>query len=347
MNAPEQTTARSAGSGDRFRRLVAAAALLTLCLIMLGAYVRLTDAGLGCPDWPGCYGKLSPAHAHTEIASAVQQQGGEHGPVSVGKAWREMVHRYIATGLGLLIIAIAVLAWRWRRRLPDGPWLATALVGVVILQGLFGKWTVTLLLKPAIVTGHLIGGLLTLSLLVWLWQRQRPRPETVDYEPLAALRPFAMLGLALLVAQIVLGGWTSTNYAALACTDLPTCQGQWWPQTDFANAFHVLRELGRTGDGGLLAFPALTAIHLAHRIGAVVVGLYLLWLGIRSLRTPGAGTLGAWLLAAVTIQWLLGLSNVFFSLPIGVAVAHNGGAAVLLALLVMLNFEAARARLRL
>ncbi|MEZ5658991.1 MAG: COX15/CtaA family protein [Burkholderiaceae bacterium] len=206
----------------RYSMLVAATALLTFALIMLGAYVRLSDAGLGCPDWPGCYGHLTPTMAAEKIHAEVSRQGGEHGPVSMGKAWREMVHRYVASLLGLVIIALAVLAWRWRRQLAGGPWLPTALVGVVVLQGLFGMWTVTLLLKPAIVTGHLIGGLLTLSLLVWLWQRERlGGPSRVD---VGGLAPWVFIGLFALVAQISLGGWTSTNYAALACTDLPTCQ---------------------------------------------------------------------------------------------------------------------------
>jgi len=165
-----------------YRNLAVITVFITLGLIMLGAGVRLTDAGLGCPDWPGCYGKLSPVHAKEEIAQAVAAQGGEHGPVSMGKAWREMIHRYIAMGLGLLIIGLAVLGWKWRRDLPAGPWLATALVGVVIMQGLFGKWTVTLLLKPAIVTGHLLGGMLTLALLVWLWRRVAEHsPDQADH----------------------------------------------------------------------------------------------------------------------------------------------------------------------
>ena len=335
------TPSRSPG----FRRLVGFCVVLTLCLVMLGAWVRLTDAGLGCPDWPGCYGKLTPSHAKDSIAAAVAEQGGEHGPVSIGKAWREMIHRYIATFLGMLILVIAAWAWRRRAQLGQSPALATALVGVVILQGLFGKWTVTLLLKPAIVTGHLLGGMLTFSLLVWLWLRQRPDPRPVDAEPLAALLTPARVALLLVVAQIFLGGWTSTNYAALACSDLPSChQGRWWPEADFANGFHFFRELGRTGDGDLLPLPALTAIHLSHRIGAVLVLLGVGWAGWRALRTPGAESLGVAVLGMLGLQWALGLSNVWFSLPLPVAVAHNGGAAVLLALVLMLNFRAYRAR---
>ncbi len=338
------TSAYDADRTALLRRIAGFAVVLTLGLIMLGAWVRLTDAGLGCPDWPGCYGKLSPVHASDHIARAVDAQGGEHGPVSMGKAWREMVHRYIATFLGLLIVVIAVLAWVRRADLRESPLLPTVLVGVVVLQGLFGKWTVTLLLKPAIVTGHLIGGMLTFSLLLWFWLRLRPRTRYVDAEPVAALRWPAVLALVVVAAQIALGGWVSTNYAALACTDLPTCQGAWWPQANFADGFHVIRELGKTGEGEFLPMQALTAIHLTHRIGAVIVLLVVGWVGLRAARTAGARPIGIALLAMLAVQWALGLSNIWFSLPLGVAVAHNGGGAVLLGLTVVLNFLAYRAR---
>jgi cytochrome c oxidase assembly protein subunit 15 len=344
---PPRTLAPAPGTparGPGYARLIAFAVALTLGLIMLGAYVRLTDAGLGCPDWPGCYGRLSPAHASEHIAQAVSEQGGEHGPVSMGKAWREMAHRYVAIGLGLLILVIAGLAWTRPLRSAQPPWLATLLVGVVVLQGLFGKWTVTLLLKPAIVTGHLLGGMLTFSLLLWLWLRQRPAPRYVDAEPVAALGWPARLALVAVVLQIFLGGWTSTNYAALACTDLPTCQGQWWPAVNFADGFHFLRELGKTGEGEALPMQALTAIHLTHRLGAVAVLLVVGWTGWRAWRTEGVRGLGAALLAVLALQWALGLSNVWFSLPLPVAVAHNGGAALLLGLVLVLNFQAFGAR---
>jgi cytochrome c oxidase assembly protein subunit 15 len=344
---PDPSLPRTQAIGTGFRRLAGFCVVLTLCLIMLGAWVRLTDAGLGCPDWPGCYGKLTPTQARDSIAAAVAEQGGEHGPVSLGKAWREMVHRYIAAFLGFLILVMAVWAWRRRAELAQSPLLAIALLGVVILQGLFGKWTVTLLLKPAIVTGHLMGGMLTFALLVWLWLRQRPESAPVDREPLAALLWPARLALLLVVGQIFLGGWTSTNYAALACADLPTCQGRWLPEVDVANGFHFIRELGLTGDGEPLPLPALTAIHLAHRIGAVLVLVGVGWVGWRAWRSPGAAPLGAALLGMLGLQWMLGLSNVWFSLPLWLAVAHNGGAAVLLSLTVVLNFRAFRARRRL
>ncbi|MBM3406173.1 MAG: heme A synthase [Betaproteobacteria bacterium] len=331
------------GQAVSYRRLIGFTTLLTLALIMLGAWVRLTDAGLGCPDWPGCYGKLTPAQAKADIAQAVAQQGGEHGPVSMGKAWREMVHRYVASGLGLLIIAIAVIAWRARRQLGQSPALPIALVGVVIMQGIFGMWTVTLLLKPAVVTLHLAGGMLTFALLVWLWQRQQPYWSGVDEAALARLRGVAVAALVLVALQIVMGGWTSTNYAALACTDLPRCQGRWWPDMNFKDAFHVFRELGRTHDGEFLPAQALTAIHLMHRIGAICVVAWVGWVAMRLRRVAGARGFGLALLMMLAIQFALGLSNVWFSLPISIAVAHTGGAAVLLALVVMLNYRVSHA----
>ncbi|MGB7298041.1 MAG: COX15/CtaA family protein [Burkholderiaceae bacterium] len=334
-----------------YQSLVKWTVVLTLCLIMVGAWVRLTDAGLGCPDWPGCYGHFTPAHAAEHIGAAVDAQGGEHGPVSMGKAWREMGHRYIAMLLGLLIIGLAWLGWRHKASLPGGPWLATVMVGVVILQGLFGKWTVTLLLKPAIVTGHLIGGMLTLALLTWLWQRQVcSNSETFSQLPghsaTGQLRPslgwLTWIALIALSGQIILGGWTSTNYAALACTDLPTCHGVWWPQADFSNAFHLLRELGRDASGELLSHDALTAIHLSHRMGAIVATICVGWLGFKALGQPQLRQPGFLLILALIAQVLLGLSNVVFSLPLAIAVAHNGMAAILLMLVVVIKYRVSR-----
>lgn len=319
------------------RRLAIITTLITFCLIALGAYVRLADAGLGCPDWPGCYGQLTPAHAAEEISQA--HAAAPHGPVSMPKAWKEMVHRYIAMLVGALIVLIAALSWRRAERQRFSPWLPTALVGVVILQGLFGKWTVTLLLKPAIVTGHLIGGLITLGLLTWLVMR-RLAPGLTAYDVPLGVRRAAAVGFVLLALQIMLGGWVSTNYAALACADLPTCQNHWLPDMDFGHAFHLFRELGQTADGQMLPLPALTAIHWTHRVGAVIVAGFLIMLAVRLLRAPGMQTLGGLLGIAVGMQFLLGLSNVWFSLPLPLAVAHNAGAALLVVLMVVINFRA-------
>lgn len=317
-----------------YRRLVYVATALTLVVVVVGAYVRLSDAGLGCPDWPGCYGHLDVPDTAAEIAAAHAAYPDK--PLDAGRAWKEMAHRYIAGALGVLILVIAVAAWRMRARLGQAPWLATALVGVVGVQALLGKWTVTMLLKPAIVTGHLIGGMTTLALLCWLALRQG---SGFARRAGVGLRWQAGLGLGLLAGQIVLGGWVSTNYAALACTDLPTCQGAWVPAMDFDNAFHLVRELGMTAAGAPLELPALTAIHWAHRLGAIVVAAWLGVLAVRLGKEPGYGLLAVALLVALLIQVSLGLANIWFSLPLPVAVAHNGGAAVLLMLLVTINYR--------
>lgn len=317
-----------------YRRLIVLALALTVLVVVFGAYVRLADAGLGCPDWPGCYGRLTPHHAAADILEA--HAADPHGPVSLPKAWKEMIHRYLAASLGLLIIAIAVLAWRRRGEARSAPWLAAALVGVVIFQGLLGKWTVTLLLKPAIVTAHLLGGLATFALLAWLALRAHGAPRLAASRGLVAA---ARLALVLLVAQIALGGWTSTNYAALACPDFPACHGSFWPAADYANAFHVVRELGMTAEGELLSLAALTAIHWMHRVGAVLSGAVLFalaWALARRQRTQGPGLA---LLGAVVLQLALGVANVVFGLPLLLAVAHNAGAALLLGVMVWINYR--------
>jgi heme a synthase len=321
----------------RFRRLCMATALLGFIVVVLGAYVRLEGAGLGCPDWPGCYGRLTPHHAQAEIEQAVTAQGGTHGAVSLTKAWKEMAHRYAAGSLGLLILALAVLAWRGRALLAQSPVLATGLVFLVLFQAALGMWTVTLLLKPVIVTLHLLGGMATFGLLVWLAARQFPRPTEL---PLAAtrLRPWAALGLAVLAGQIALGGWVSANYAALACIDFPTCHGSWMPAMDFAHGFQVVRELGRTAAGDHLSYDALTAIHWTHRLGALFTLAYLGILGWRARRVPQAGHVATLALLLLLVQVTLGVANVVLALPLPVAVAHNAVAALLLAAVVLLNF---------
>jgi cytochrome c oxidase assembly protein subunit 15 len=312
-----------------FRKLVFTATVLTFIVVVVGAFVRLSDAGLGCPDWPLCYGKLTPSHAAEEIGRAEAVQPG--GPVSMAKAWKEMFHRYIAKLLGLLIISIAVLAWMKRRQLGQSPWLASALFGAVCLQGAFGAWTVTMMLMPVIVT--------VLSLLTWLSARQLSwRSFAPDAVP-DWLRRAAPLALALLVCQIALGGWVSTNYAAMGCPDLPLCRGQLVPPMDFTHGFQLLRDLGKKADGELLTFEALTAIHWVHRCGAVVVFLFLGWFGSKLLRLAALRRLGMALLGLVSLQFCIGLAIVALHLPLHLAATHNAGAALLLMTLVVINFR--------
>lgn len=314
-------------------RLASIAAVLTLCVVILGAWVRLSDAGLGCPDWPGCYGQVDvPTGSEIERANAAYPDR----PVEEGKAWKEMIHRYVAGTLGLLIFATAISAW-FRRRKGVPVVLPTVIAGLVVFQALLGMWTVTLLLKPLIVLAHLLGGLALLGLLTWLAAAHRQEVPPLPHTP--GVRKWAVVALLVLLVQITLGGWTSTNYAALACPDLPTCQGEWWPETDFGTAFIPWHGLGIDYEGGILAGPARTAIHMSHRLGAMVAlivvgGLVLacLWPGRhRNLRCAGMVILGLLLL-----QLGLGLANVWWLLPLSVATAHNGGAALLLAALVIL-----------
>jgi cytochrome c oxidase assembly protein subunit 15 len=324
-----------------YRALVLVTTCLAFIVVTVGAYVRLMDAGLGCPDWPGCYGELSPAHAASDIAGAVAAQGGEHGPVSLRKAWKEMFHRYLAGTLGLLILAITVVTWRRRAALRASPGLPVALLALVILQAALGMWTVTLLLKPVIVTLHLLGGMATLALLVWLSLRQLSL-RSPGLPRASRLRIMAAAALAVLITQIALGGWVSSNYAALACVDFPTCHGEWIPQMDFEHGFQLVRELGRTAAGTHLAYQALTAIHWTHRIGAVLTVLFVGALCIGLLRVRDTAGYGVMLALILAIQVALGVANILAGLPLAVAVAHNAVAALLLVTLVVINFALSR-----
>ena len=323
-----------------YKNLILAALLLTFVLVPLGAYVRLSNAGLGCPDWPGCYGQITPHHAADAINAELERN--PQGEVSHAKAWKEMVHRYVAGILGLLILAIFVMAWRRRKQVQNGVGLPLALLVVLVFQALLGMWTVTELLKPVIVSAHLLGGMTTLAMLVWLWRRENTGMQRAYFAPVHHLRLAAMLGLFLVIMQIALGGWVSANYAALACTDFPTCQGVWVPRMDFANAYTLHRDLGETANGELLSLTALTAIHWTHRVMALIVTLYLAWLASRLYKISGYAGIASLLLGVLTLQVLLGISNVVFSLPLPIAVAHNAGAALLLAGMVMLNFRVLR-----
>lgn len=351
-----------------FRRLVFGAVLLAFIVVIVGAYVRLQDAGLGCPDWPGCYGHWVgvPGEAH-EIERAAQAFPGR--PVETRKAWKELFHRYLAGTLGVLIFAIMVVAWRQRRALRQSPLLPTAIVALVALQATLGMWTVTLFLKPMIVTLHLLGGMATLGLLTWLALRHAlphgsartnwlphggahtnrlPQGSARLLPPDAARakrrRPWAVLGLAIVACQIALGGWVAANYAALACQDFPTCHGVWLPDMDFRHGFQFVRELGMTAAGAPLAFEALTAIHWTHRVGALLTFLYIGAFAVALISTPGFTRHGALLLLLLLIQVCLGVANVVSGLPLPVAVAHNGVAAAMLVMLTVINFALFRNR---
>jgi cytochrome c oxidase assembly protein subunit 15 len=318
-----------------YHRLIVLSAILAFVVIVLGAYTRLTDAGLGCPDWPGCYGKLLVPQSPEQVT---EKHYLEQRPLDPAKGWMEMIHRYFAGALGLLILAITVWSWRRRRSVANTPvWLPTALLVLVIFQAALGMWTVTLLLKPVVVMAHLLGGFATFSLLVLLALRTAPRRAVV---PVSGWRGAGAVAILVLVAQIALGGWTSTNYAALSCLDFPTCQGSWMPEMDFDEAFVMWRGLGVNYEYGVLEHPARTAIHVAHRIGALVTTLYLGWLVFGLLRS-GQGLVGTALLIGglLIAQVSLGIGNVLLHLPLGVATAHNGVAALLLISLVYLNFR--------
>ncbi|VXC17507.1 Heme A synthase [Luteimonas sp. 9C] len=386
---PARATPFRPATHKHFHRIAWLAAALTLCVIVFGAFVRLSDAGLSCPDWPTCYGRAAWPQAASEVvdhaASAIRE-------FEWHKAWREQVHRHLAATLGVLVLGLALLAARRRRfgvlqilgasalvalaiplymqghvmaalgiaALGEALLLIAALrwsnvdlaraaaltLAVVVFQALLGKWTVTMLLKPVIVMGHLLGGMLTFSLLLWMAWRATVQPIVLVDAP--ALRRWTLGALALVGVQIALGGWVSANYAALACgaggwvtdahhyVDFPKCVGQWWPQADFREGFVLWRGVGVDYEGGVLDGAARVAIQLAHRVMAIAVFAYLIAFAVRLLRTPG---LRGWAVALALLtcaQVALGILNVKLALPLSVAVMHNGGAALLLFVLVSL-----------
>ena len=346
---------RGASPLRRLQALTVLTLFLTFDLVLFGAFTRLTDSGLGCPDWPGCYGSASPVGAREEISAA--QSAMPTGPVTHGKAWVEMIHRYLATGVGVLIIVMTISAWvqhrAWKRQLaakgqgasvgrpPAGsPWWPTFTLVWVCLQGAFGALTVTMKLFPAIVTLHLIGGLVLLALLcVQAVQHTRAAGGLPPVGLSQGMR-WALWGtMALLAVQVVLGGWVSTNYAVLACTTFPKCQGSWWPAMDFAQGFQIWRELGMLQDGSHISFAGLTAIHYVHRLMAYVVLAAMVWLALQ-LR-PHLRAQAHWLLALAALQLATGLSNVILDWPLLAAVLHTGGAA---ALVVVLTWALAASR---
>jgi len=324
-----------------FKVLSVAATVLALFVIVLGAYVRLSDAGLGCPDWPGCYGKVFAPTSEVDIESA--NRIFPERPVETGKAWKEMLHRYFASFLGLLILAMASIAWMNRKQTGQQVWLPSILLGLVIFQGMLGMWTVTLLLKPAVVTMHLLAGMLT-AVLLWLVSlntfeaKQSHRGSNNIGAP---LRIWAVIALVVVYCQIALGGWTSTNYVALHCWDFPTCQGQWLPEMDLQEGFTLWRGLGANYEGGVLSNAAGIAVHFSHRIGALLTLFIVGGLGIALLLTVKSRAVklvSIIMLALLVTQISLGVANVLLRLPIPVAVSHNGVAALLLLSLVTLNF---------
>ena len=314
---------------SRIRRLAFAGVLLGFCVVVLGAYVRLSAAGLGCPDWPGCYGQLTPAGAEQ---SGAAQAAYPNRPLEVGKAWREMIHRYAASTLGLIIVVIAALTIATRRSRIVAPGYALALFGIVVFQGLLGMLTVTWLLKPLIVTLHLLFGLTTVGLMWWLFL-SLARPSAAPPPP-AQGRAVVIVALCLLGVQIALGGWTSSNYAAVACPDFPRCQNAWWPaHIDFHNGFVIWRGLAINFEGGVLANPARVAIHLTHRFGAIVASLALATAAVVTLarsRQPTAHLAAVAVLAALALQLSIGIAMVLNGFPLWLATAHNAGAALLL-----------------
>jgi cytochrome c oxidase assembly protein subunit 15 len=345
---------RNAGAGParRLHALTVLVLFLTFDLTLFGAFTRLSDSGLGCPDWPGCYGNASPVGARHDIAMA--QAARPTGPVTHGKAWVEMVHRYLATGVGFLILVLTIATWVARRRQrfaersgqqPLSAWWPVLTLAWVCLQGAFGAMTVTWKLYPAIVTLHLMGAIVLLALLCF--QAVRYRQAAAQRQATAipsALRTLLVVTSALLALQIALGGWVSTNYAVLACTQFPTCQDSWWPPMNFTQGFQIWRSLGETAGGAPIDFAALTAIHYAHRLMAYVVFILIALLAWRLHRVPSLRTQARWLAGLALLQLATGLGNVLLGWPLVAALLHTGGAAALAVVLTWALCESRRER---
>lgn len=326
--------------------------LLAIVVVMLGAWTRLVDAGLGCPDWPGCYGFLTVPETAEKIAIA--EARFPETPVEVEKGWPEMIHRYFASSLGFVILCLSIYGFRAQRQLKYSAeesslptWHIYGLLALVICQGLFGMWTVTLKLWPQVVSAHLLGGFATLSLLFLLVLRTGSglisKGLSVNFSMLKPLKRVAMFGLILVVLQIFLGAWTASNYAALACGDeLPGCQGSLWPEMDFVKGFDFTQEVGPNYLGGTMDNASRVAIQVAHRIGALVLVAYLVWMAMRLWRLKTVPAVRNGILAMLVVlfaQVVLGLSNVILLVPLAVAVAHNAVGALLLLSMVNLNFQ--------
>lgn len=344
---------KNASPGQHLRVLTLLTLFLTFDLVLFGAFTRLTDSGLGCPDWPGCYGSASPLGAQQHINAA--QSSMPTGPVTHPKAWIEMIHRYLATSVGVLILTLTVGTWLARRRQPKSTnsddyvasvWWPLATLVWVCLQGAFGALTVTMKLFPLIVTMHLLGGLVLLALL-----RAQSVMHAVPKAPVgpslqALPRGLWWCTIAVFLAlwlQIALGGWVSTNYAVLVCNGFPSCQGSLWPAMDFQQGFTLWRSLGETGDGGNISFQALTAIHYVHRLGAYVLFVMVLALCAALYRFAGFRTPALWLAGLIILQAVTGMSNVVLGWPLLAAVAHTGGAAALVIVMTSVIFASLRA----
>ena len=312
-------------------RLAMLAAIVAFCVIVLGAWVRLSHAGLGCPDWPGCYGQLTWPEASHEIETA--NQAFPERPFEANKAWREMVHRYLAGILMLLVFALTWKVWRDPKAGRNLKLLTAGLALFIIFQALLGMWTVTLKLKPIIVMAHLLGGMTSFSLILWLMFSSRRQAAGRPNIRIRNMRAAILTAIAVLSIQIALGGWTSANYAALACPDVPMCTGQWWPDANFREGFVLWREIGVDYEGGILDHQSRVAVHLAHRVGAIVTLIVLLVLALRTFKIRQLQTGGRLLMALVLAQFTLGVLNVALFLPLANAVAHNAGAVLLLAVL--------------
>ena len=321
---------------NKYKKLLAITVFLTFDLIVFGGFTRLTDSGLGCPDWPGCYSEMNPLLAHDDIKAA--EAILPNGPVTVAKAWIEMIHRYLAMMVGMLIVSQMAMAWWQRKQRQHSPWLPTFLFFFVCLQGAFGAWTVTLKLQPVIVTTHLLLGLGLLALLVWSLEREQQSVVAVArYSP--RLRWMAVVAFVLLWVQIALGGWVSTNYAALACSGYPSCNGSLVPDLDWEHAFHLWRKLGKTAEGEYLPYSALVTIQWVHRSFAWIAISAVATLAFMARSEPNLRRLANQLLILLALQFVTGVATVYFNWPLGLAVLHNAGAAMLVLMLSMLNYR--------
>ena len=317
-----------------FKCLILSSTLLALCVVVFGAFVRLTDAGLGCPDWPGCFGTLTVPESEMAIIEAQSLYPGTI--VEVDKAWSEMIHRYLAGILGLIVLLIAIVGYKVRENLKVKLILPFSLLALIIFQAVLGMWTVTELLKPVIVTAHLMGGMTTLGLLTYMTHRHFGAVSDTIIINLG-IKNFIRFGLVLLFIQIMLGGWTSTNYAALACTDFPTCHGSFIPDMDFKNAFNLFRELGMTASGEGLSIQALQAIQWVHRVGAIILTTYFIYMAHLLRSYPPTRFYRNLLLLVLFLQVVIGIANLLMYLPLFLAILHNLGAALLVIIMVIIN----------